>query len=1117
VEDFENLMPFQQQQMTSPPLPERAARGRVMAAGLSLLFVLAIALVLPAQTLAAGPACAAATRARERTALFFGEVGKHGWRHTLVKVLQGPFLGTSVRDIPMPAGRTGACVSALDCSIEAAQQYKHLASTHAQRAVRLAGSCRLLLRRQAQRSHFSLRRVVQKFEHRLHREGAELLQSANAKLDELRALSAGPDFAAELSLIHNSLLRAAHEQHRAESRVQALERQLVDEKLRAQTLREDAAQLARVAEGAEAKSAAAQHLASELLALQATDAAASKSASDEALQLASTIDELQQRVRQADEQLADAEKAVGIERVARKSAVDLVDQFKQRVEAKTREYEELNMLLSGERLAHVSEVSHLREKVEALMVHTKQAQVDALAQKQQVQLLRDQKEALAQQLDMQRKSTQEYEVKLASERGERTELQHVVRRLQVASGAPPTRPSLSCAVAQCQHRLLLSEMLLEGTSARKDCEATGNSGSERHFMPHQAVAGLFMMVLTTSVSVASLVASRVLRHKEAARVLVAEGAIQTEGPTVENVQAEWRERVQGIETAKGYAEQRVHDLRRLLEEEQETVRSLAEAVKSLELLLQSARTEMHESSVQERQAVAEREKAHEELATLTRHIEVLEAKVSTLVSTLQHQRREETTRWQQMEKQQQHMQQDADKAQRQLMELRSALQLKTSAVLLLEEQVAQQKLILLPARHQALVEREEPLLLVAGRQQQKAEAEAEALHHCALHHCAPLDTQDATPAIPVHASWPHIAPEGELAVEEVGRQEGTGKGLKTIVSEVKTIVCEMEGGEWKWTCPKPVHMPTIPAAPVNTQPGEVVPTPTKAKENKEAQGRDWTPSLEIFSPDMAPSIGLAQDASRAGGRAGHSPGGAPQEGHDCAPHSNGDREARVITGLEREEPQWAAVWSQAVSEASSVTDEARSEISACDSEGSYFSAAGSVRSLTSDFSDASAVSSTAMSQAATHASGGSRAERESAHRERAKRKEKEKSSLRGADAFHGDKENVQNGIRARASHSQRGLRAKGLARFDLSAAPSFAATSMSVGFVAAGELPQGLRHPTPNPHRPLAGILTLQGTCMGPHLRICAHTAHVQMRSAEGFDQANACVCFRVLAGPRSV
>ena len=1002
--------------------------------GVWLMFVLAVALVLPAQTLAAGPACAAATRARERTALFFGEVGKHGWRHTLVKVLQGPFLGTRVRDIPMPAGRTGVCVSALDCSIEVAQQYKHLASTHAQRAARLAGSCRLLLRRQAQRSHFSLRRVVQDFEHRLHREGAELLQSANAKLDELRVLSAGPDFAAELSLIHNSLLRAAHEQHRVESRVQALERQLDDEKLRSQTLREEAVQLARVAEGAEAKSASAQRLASELLALQAAEAAASKSASDEALQLAATIEELQQRVRQADEQLADAEKAVGIERIARKSAVDLVDQFKQRLEAKKKEFEELNMLLSGERLAHVSEVSNLREQVEVLMVHTKQAQVDALAQKQQVQLLRDQKEALAQQLDMQRKSTQEYEVQLASERAARTELQHMVRSIQVAPGALPTRPSRSCAVAQCQHRQLLSEMLLEGTSAREDGEATGSSGSERRFMPHQAVAGLFMMVLTTSVSVVSLVASRVMRHKEAARVLVAEGAIQTEGPTVENVQAEWRERVQGIEAAKGYAEQRVRDLQSLLDEEQEAVRSQAEALKSLELLLQSARTEMHESSVRELQAVAEREKAEEELATLTRHLEVLEAKVSTLVSTLQHQRREATTRWQQMEKQQQHMQQDADKAQRQLMELRSALQLKTSAVLLLEEQVAQQKLILLPARHQALVEREEPLLLVAGQQQQGAEAEA-------------LDAQDATAAIPLDASWPHIAPEGELGVGEEGRQEGTGKGVKTIVSEI-------EGGEWQWSCSKSFHIPTIAGAQVTTHRGEVVPTPTKAKKNKEAQGLDRPATLELFSPDMAPSIGLAQDASRAGGRAEHSPGGAPQEGDDCAPHSNGDRETRVITGPEAEEPQWAAVWSQAVSEASSVTDEARSEISACDSEVSYYSAAGSVRSLTSDFSEASAVSSTAMSQAATHASGGSRAERESARRERARRKEK--SSLRDADAFHGDKENVQNGIRARASHSQRGLRAKGLARFDLSAAPSFAATSMSVGFVAAGDFPPGL-------------------------------------------------------------
>ena len=1042
---------------TPPP-----ARGRVLAAGLSLLFVLAVALVLPAPAIAAGPACAAATRARERTALFFGEVGQgwrhtlgkllqgrpllgemaeHGWRQTLVKVLQRPLLGIRVRDIPLPAGRTGECVLALDCSIEAAQQYKLLASTHARRAAHIAGSCRLLLRRQAQRGHFSLRRVMQDLEHRLHREGAELLQSANAKLDELRALSAGPDFAAELSLIHNSLLRAAHDQHRAESRAQALERQLDDEKLRAQTLRDEAARLARLAEGAEAKSAAAQRLASELLALQAADAAASKSETDQAQQLAETIDELQQRVRQADEQLVDAEKAVGLERVARKSAVDLVDQLNSRVEAKTKEFEELNTLLSAERLGHAAQVRNLREQVEALIVHNKQAQVDALVQKQPVQFVRDQKEALAELLDM-----------------------------------------------QCQHSQPLYDMLLQGTSARKHGEAAGSSTSERRSMPHQAVASICMMVLTTSVSVASLVASRMMRHKEAARVLVAEGAIQTEGPTVE---AEWRERVEGMEAAKGCAERRVHYLQGLLDEERQAVASLGEAVKSLEHQLQSG-----QSTVRERQAVAERDKAQEELATLTRHVEVLEGKVSTLVSTLQHQKREATTRWQQMEKQQQHMQQDADKAQRQLTELRSALQLKTSAVLLLEEQVAQQTLVLLPAQHQTLVEREEPLLLVAVQQQQ--EAEAEALDDCAL-----LDAQDATAARPLEASWPHVAPEGARVDGVGGRQEGTGKGVKTIVSQI-------EGGEWQWSCAKAwseakevhqVHMPKIPGAPGTTLRGargttlrgQVVPTPTKAKENKEEEGRDWTKSLELFSPDMAPSIRLTQDASRESGRAAEeedSPGGVPQEGHDCAPHSNGDRTARVNTGPEAEEPQWASVWSQAVSEASSVTDEARSEISACDSEGSYFSAAGSVRSLTSDFSEASGVSSTAMSQAATLASGGSRSERESARRERAKRKEKcSFSTLKDSDAFHADKENVQNSmsIRARASHSQRGLRAKGLARFDLSAAPSLAATSMSVGFVAAGELPQGLSSSLP-PSLPLS--LTPPITHMGLKLRCFSCKAH---------------------------
>jgi len=1008
-----------------PALPRAAAaRGRVLAAGLSALLLLAVALLLPCAHGASGGGSALhdpRPALPRRAALLLGEFRALGWRGALARVsaavLQGrPMLGRRVRDVPLfPAGRTGECVSALDCTIEAAQQYKLLASQHARRAAHLAGAChrhqrqvrglRAARRRDARRRSGVLR-AARDIELRMRHEGAEWMRNAEGKLEELRALSEGPDFAVMLAHMDEALLR--------------------EEKLQ-----EETARLALRAEDAEAKAAAAQRLADELHAQHAVDEAARASAAEEAQRLSASMAQLRQTVLRTEEQLAEVQEALNAERVARKSAVDLVDQLQQVKQDDERESAELRALLAAE-----------RQNVETggREAHALREQMDALsAQLQQERSVRAAAEARVEKLlDSERRTEQQYEHQLASERALTVQLQDAVARLQAASAAAVIPPSQPSGAGLCGRGQPLCDMLVEGTSAWED------EVEKRHFLPHQAVASLLIMVLSTGVSLASLVASRMLTRKPSDCVLVAEGAMQTDGPTVEDVEATWRQKVEGVETEKGLVLGRVDDLNGLLAQEQQ-------AVKALEHQLQTGGAEMEEARAQQLLAAAQRDKALLELASLHRHVEALEAKVSTAHAAQEQERKGAATLQHQMAKQRQHMEQDAEKALRQLQELRSTLQHKTSAMARLEQQVEQQKLI----------------LLAAQQQQQHA---AEALDRSAL-----ADVQEPGALKP---SVTHNTADEPTSGPEAGRQDGA-------VKQVKTMISQIEGGEWQWArdTRKCGGMPT---------------TATPGKQEPHTAG------VHLFSPDMAPSMRQEAHASREDGCAEASPGGMPQEGDDF-----GGSEMRAMAAAQDAEMQWAAVRSSTMSVTSSVTDEARSEISGCDSEASYYSAPGSVRSLASDFSEASAVSSTALSQAATLASGGSRADREAARRQRAKRKEK---SSRDPAPLGADKENVHNGVRARVSQSQRGLGGKGLARWDLSAAPSFAASSLSVGFVAAGELPQGLL-PSFNSSVACFPFGTHACRLPLPRLRICAHTAHVQMRSAQGIDESNACVCFRVLAG----
>jgi hypothetical protein len=74
-----------------------------------------------------------------------------------------------------------------------------------------------------------------------------------------------------------------------------------------------------------------------------------------------------------------------------------------------------------------------------------------------------------------------------------------------------------------------------------------------------------------------------------------------------------------------------------------------------------------------------------------------------------------------------------------------------------------------------------------------------------------------------------------------------------------------------------------------------------------------------------------------------------------------------------------------------------------------------------------------------------------------------------------------------------------MARFDLSAKPALQSSGLSVGFVAAGEFPQGdfLRAIFPPP-------AACVRRCAQPLLRICSQKTCVQMRSFEGFYAGDA-------------
>lgn len=252
------------------------------------------------------------------------------------------------------------------------------------------------------------------------------------------------------------------------------------------------------------------------------------------------------------------------------------------------------------------------------------------------------------------------------------------------------------------------------------------------------------------------------------------------------------------------------------------------------------------------------------------------------------------------------------------------------------------------------------------------------------------------------------------------QREQQAAAAEAEAKRVKMIVEEIESGEWARTCANKCDKSADGSPARRTDCKSLPSTPQGASRMRfsHAHAEGAAIGLDLFSPDMAPGM-RAQARSDTLGDEG-SPGGMPLEAEDFLITSVSACSAtHVSLSLSTDAEQ---SHTRAVSVAGSA-DDARSEVSACESEGSYCSASGSVRSLNSNFSEASV--STAMSQAGTtQASGGSRGERDEARRLRAaqraaKSSKHSSSSLFGLRLEGADKENSANGAIKSASATAR--------------------------------------------------------------------------------------------------
>jgi len=1143
--------------------------GGGMAAGLSLVLLLALS-VCPAPATTEPPSQSPGLALLSELKI---EVARNGAWGTLAKVLMArPFLGRHVREVLLPAGK-GTCFSALDCSIEAAHEFHKKALRQARRAhtysrrlqetQRSLNRSRRLHRRaiavSSGHSSASLPQIaIREMELHLKQQTNDFLATADAKLQEIDTMSLNLDFemAQELEGIEQALLYATHQHTNDKQHTDSLANQLLAERVRAEAAEAQVLNMQVEAKDTEMRAADSRILMDQVQAQNAEDFASRNSqASSKVAQLNVEIEhlrfELKSQVLQTEQHLSETEKSGDAMRTARYSAERLAEQYKQTAAVAQEAAREMKRQTTAQQTAlqqqgdaheqelgalqsQLTEISaKLRESEQKMREQQLEKQQDLRAEKELSQLYQhelalqrsanflllttaDEATAAAARYSL---AADEAVAALASasSKGWETQSADAMSTLFLAADTP-----VSCGVSSCMRGQPLCDML-RGASSTSDARTEGMETSSAE-LPHQAVASLVMLILGTGVSVVSLVCGWNGVPDEKSRVCLRVQEVQTEGPTVEEMETGWRGKVQGADAERAKVEQRMegvqsalevqqmcsvslqHQLeweQQLLQEEKrkwvldvedlhtqlgelqttkhlalesaEKVRrglqaDMAGAQRKLEAKQQSAKQLQQQLSNVEnthskalesaevlrqdledeyRKALASAQELQRDLHKVQRKLEAEQQSASDLQQQLCDAETTNSTALASAKAvrkdleadvagakraleagqksasvQLQHVQQDAEKAQRQMAELKETLQKKTKAVCSLQQQVQQQKLILLAAQRQEAAQAStEDAAESAGMAGRKQEDETKA-RKSMLSNESPTSlvkplALNLRELLKVSPS-PRCAPSPRVSAALSGA-EANASSHTLLAGEgaaVRTIVQEIENREWAHTTSLHVLVDTCSSPPRAAQ-GVMK---TRVGEVQHPIG------LQLFSPDMAPGM---RHVSRASAQEEHSgsPGAMPKEADDfdaaaCAVPAVPLPMSQELNG----EFEWAAHTSRTASVAGSVADDARSEISACDSEDSFYSvnsATGSVRSLTSNFSEASGISLNAMSQAATQASGGSRAEREAARRERHERRAKRAVKASSSSLLFGDgKENSHNGVNRASVLSSRGLRAK---------------------------------------------------------------------------------------------
>jgi len=584
--------------------PQPSPPVRLAAFGLLLALLLALSLRITAESPSPGASLA------RRSVL--SEIARDGWRQTLGRFFTArPMLGHHVREVPMPVGRPRqSCLSALDCSIEAAKQFQASAQVHFRRAKTC--SSRLLKRdrslRRAQRSlrrlktisaqrHGYMTRKTEERMQRLQQSDEAWLRDADAKIEEARSTSLllTFDLSSELNAMDKALITAMEQGVEAEARAQELQVRVqeLETALRAAELRAEQASL--LASTAQADYSAV---------LTSRDEA---SAEVDALRAETAAIMVQASL--ADAQRSEATAALKVEREARKSAEDAAESYRA----------ELKAAADAHRMSQQELYEKHTAAVEGLQVKLQEAEVEVREQ----QRLRSEEQ---QELRAEKDTSQRLEQQLSQVEAARGE----ERRAFEAS----------------KQRLVELEQAQSAQQARtmeRDDSSTPWNVPQVPMWPHQAVASLAVLLVCASVSAWSLAFGGAGVESLGTASECVEGGVQTEGPTAADVEKEWAEKMsEELKRADAFKEawkreetnvremqERIEgsesELKQSLLREKEGAAALQKQLQSLQLLLEAEQG--HAEAVRKQVVAAKLELAavaasrDAEIAKITKELE----------------------------------------------------------------------------------------------------------------------------------------------------------------------------------------------------------------------------------------------------------------------------------------------------------------------------------------------------------------------------------------------------------------------------------------------------------------------------------------------------------------